>query len=178
MKKLLMLILLFLLPVCAHAEYWDTTIERPVVCCDDRPGCQVLQAVMMGSFADFDPADSLNVRVLSAALPRLAAVEQDDFMHFTENFDVSIEALREAYYIALGNCFHSDLIVNPLVDDMDEQNARTVLGLFLNPIAEDAGEQMLAIRENCSEETILKLATHAKVPAEFVQNLLLKSEPE
>ena len=61
---------------------------------------------------------------------------------------------------------------------MDEQNARTVLGLFLNPIAEDAGEQMLAIRENCSEETILKLATHAKVPAEFVQHLLLKSEPE
>lgn len=169
---------MFLLPICARAEYWDNSAARPVVCCDDRPGCQVLQAVMMGSFADFDSADSLNVRVFSAAMPRLAAVEQDDFMHFTENFDVSIEALREAYYIALGNCFHSDLIVNPLVDDMDEQNARTVLGLFLNPIAEAAGEQMLAIRENCSEETILKLATHAKVPAEFVQHLLLKSEPE
>ncbi|MDO4741186.1 MAG: hypothetical protein Q4A66_11000, partial [Eubacteriales bacterium] len=80
MKRILSLLLILLLALSpARAEYWTDLTDRPVVCCEDRPGCHVLQTVMMGSFAQFDPDDSLSVRVFSAALPRLLAVEEDDF---------------------------------------------------------------------------------------------------
>lgn len=176
MKRIISLILLFLLPLCAHAEYWDNTAARPVVCCDDRPGCQVLQTVMMGSFAEFDPADSLNVRVLSAALPRLSAVAEDDFDHFVQYFDIEKDALKQFYCIALGNCLRADIIINPLVEDTNEQNARTVLGLFINPMAEDAAAQMQVIRASCTEEDLLLLAEYAGVPVEFVKHLLFNPE--
>lgn len=173
MKRMIaLMIALFLLQGCACAEYWQGNEARSMVCCDNRPGCQVLQAVMMGSFARFDPEDSLNVRVFSAALPRLTAVSREDFAHFTEAFDLQTDRLREVYFIALGNCLRSDILVNPLADDMDEQNARTVLYLFLNPDSEDAQAQMQAIRENCTDEVMQMLAENAQVPVEFVEYLV------
>ena len=171
--------LLLLIPACAHAEYWDTTVERRVVCCDDRPGCQVLQAVMMGSFADFDSADSLNVRVLSAALPRLAAVEEDDFSHFSDYYDVDEAIIREFYYIALGNCLWADSIISPLVEDTDEQNARTVLYLFLAPADEkNSVEQRKIIRANTTQQTLEVISEKAKVPVGFVEYLMLNENGE
>ena len=179
MKRIFLMILLFLIPACAYAEYWDNTIERPVVCCDDRPGCQVLQAVMMGSFADFDPADSLNVRVLSAALPRLAAVETDDFAHFSDYYNVDEAIIRQFYYIALGNCLWADIIISPLVEDMDEQNARTVLYLFLAPAdKKDSVEQREIIRANTTQQTLEVISEKAKVPVGFVEYLLLSENEE
>lgn len=174
MRRFISLIVLFaFLCGSACAQYWESTFQRPVACCDDRPGCQVLQTVMMGSFAQFDPEDSLNVRVLSAALPRLAALTKDDFSHFCENFDVDREQLDELYFIALGNCLRSDIIVTPLTGDMDEQNARTVLKLFLVP---PAGEydvvQRKLIQENMTEEALCEIADNAGVPKQFVEYLL------
>lgn len=178
MKRICLLAALLFLTGFACAEYWDASVPQPAVCCDDRPGCQVLQTVMMGGFADFDPEDSLNVRVLSAALPRLTAVTEDDFSHFSVNFAVDIDTVEELYFIALGNCLRSDMIVTPLCDNMDEQNARTVLGLFLDPSGENAAEQMAAIRGNISEEVIMLLAENAAVPAGFVEYLLGEPETE
>lgn len=179
MKKLLMLTLLFLLPVCAHAEYWDHTVVRPVVCCDDRPGCQVLQAVMMGSFTDFDPADSLNVRVLSAALPRLTTVAEDDFAHFSDSYNVDETIIRQFYYIALGNCLWADITISPLAEDADEQNARTVLHLFLAPAEEkDSVEQREIIRANTTQQTLEVISEKAKVPVGFVEYLMLNGNEE
>lgn len=177
MKKIVILIMLtFLFCGCVRAEYWDGAATRPVVCCDDRPGCQALQAVMMGSFASLDPEDSLSVRVFSAALPRLTTVTEDDFDHFVQYFDIGKDALKQFYYIALGNCLWADIIINPLVEDMNEQNARTVLNLFLNPVGEDAATQMQIIHDSCTEEALLILAENAGVPVGFVKHLLLDPE--
>lgn len=179
MKKLWLSLALsmLLLFAPAQAEYWGDTVGRPIVCCEDRPGCQVLQTVMMGSFAEFSVDDSLSVRVLSAAFPRLKSVTEDDFAHFTEYFDVDPENLKHCYYIALGNCLWADAIVAPDLTDEAAENARKVLLLFLNPDGEEnAAAQMAAIRSNLSEEAISILAENASVPADFVRYLLLPSE--
>lgn len=177
MKRIATLMLvLFMLHGCAYAQYWDTSAHRPVVCCENRPGCQVLQAVMVGSFANFDAEDSLNLRVLSAALPRLTAITDEDFAHFSENFDEDPERVKELYYIALGNCLLSDIIVTPIAEDMDAQNARTVLNLFLAPKGRDAEEQMRTIRENCGPTDMLLLSEHAGVPLGFVEYLMDESD--
>ena len=83
----LLLAALLALPWAALAEdeYWDA-YDRPVVCCEDRTGCEVLQMVMMGSFAALQPTDSLTVRVMSAALPALCDVTDADFSTSARNF--------------------------------------------------------------------------------------------
>lgn len=176
MKICILILLIFslFLPF-AYCEYWDTDEQRMVVCCDDRPGCQVLQTVMMGSFADFDPEDRLNLRVFSAVLPRLTAVTEDDFTHFSKYFSVEKEVIKELYFIALANCLRSDLMVTPLADDMNQQNARTVLSLFLNPTGENAQQQIDAIVLNLTEEDIEVISKYASVPVDFVRYLFFKS---
>lgn len=157
---------------CAQAEYWDMNETRIVPCEEKSPGCQVLQAVMMGSFAEFDPLDSLNTRVYSAALPRLIAVAPADFEHFSRHFGVDEQAVRGLYYTALCNCFRSDIIVNPIVDTMEEQHARTVLELFLAPADAEAEAQRRAIRENCGAAEAALLAKESGLPVEFIRFLL------
>lgn len=179
MKKALISFLISLL-LCARAgaEYWDSADPRIPDCCHDRPGCQVLQTVMLGSFARFDPGDSLNVRVLSAALPRLTAVTEDDFAHFSASFGVETDVIKELYFIALANCLRSDIIVTPIADSIEEQNARTVLSLFLNPEKPDAEILMQAISESFTEEDAQTLSRHAGVSPEFIQYLITKDLPE
>ena len=91
----LLLAALLALPWAALAEdeYWDA-YDRPVVCCENRTGCEVLQMVMMGSFAALQPTDSLTVRVMSAALPALCDVTDADFSHFCEEFSVDEGTVR------------------------------------------------------------------------------------
>lgn len=173
MKTYLTLILIFICACgSACAEYWDEPNVKLVECCENRPGCHVLQTVMTGSFAQMDAENSLSVRVLSAALPRLAAVTEDDFRHFSEYFGVDIEVITYYYNIALANCLWADMIITPIADDIDEQNARTVLHLFIDPISENANEQMQAIRENCTPQMAQLLADSAHVPVGFVEYLL------
>lgn len=173
MKKITaLLMLLGLMLPWAQAEYWDAGNTQSVVFCNQTPGCQVLQAVMLGSFADFDPEDSLNTRVYSAALPRLIAVTKADFGHFSEHFGAEEETVRKLYYIALLNCFRSDVLINPIADTMDEQNARTVISLFMSPSDEATDAEKRAIRANCSETELKLLAENAGLPLEFVRYLI------
>ena len=110
----LLLAALLALPWAALAEdeYWDA-YGRPVVCCEDRTGCEVLQMVMMGSFAALQPTDSLTVRVMSAALPALCDVTDADFSHFCEEFSVDEGTVRRLYYVAMANCLWADMLISP-----------------------------------------------------------------
>ena len=110
----LLLAALLALPWAAFAgdEYWDA-YDRPVVCCEDRTGCEVLQMVMMGSFAALQPTDSLTVRVMSAALPALCDVTDADFSHFCEEFSVDEGTVRRLYYVAIANCLWADMLISP-----------------------------------------------------------------
>ena len=169
---LLLLLMLFIPP--AHAEYWDASEGRLLNCCDDRPGCQVLQTVMLGSFAAFDPADRVDVRIFSAALPRLCDVTEEDFAHFQQSFRVDENTLMLNYYTALGNCLWADIIISPTVHDTDEQNARTVLHLFLSSDGDtNAAAQQEIIRMNATSETIAVIANKARGPWKFVEYVLL-----
>lgn len=171
---LLLLALTLSLPARpAPAEYWDDVAKRPVVCCDDRAGCQILQMVMMGSFVGFDPDDSLSVRVLSAALPRLCAITQEDIAHFIDEFDVPEEVIRRFHYIALGHGLWADIIASPTLDDARATDARRVLLVFLNPASEKNGlEQMALIRLGITDELIETLAQAAALPVGFVEYLI------
>ena len=132
----LLLAALLALPWAALAEdeYWDA-YDRPVVCCEDRTGCEVLQMVMMGSFAALQPTDSLTVRVMSAALPALCDVTDADFSHFCEEFSVDEGTVRRLYYVAMANCLWADMRISPDAGGAAGA-ARRVLLLFLDPDSE------------------------------------------
>lgn len=176
MHKLIaiLLALLVLISAAAAAEqskYWEAEYA-PVVCEDNNSGCLVLQMVMMGSFAEFDPNDNLNIRVLSAALPLLCDVTEDDFAHFCKEFGEDSENVKTLYYEALSNCLWADILLNPA--DGAEESARTVLLLFLNPDGTvNSDEQIAFIREALDDDTIAMIADVSGLPEDFVRHLLL-----
>ena len=159
-------------PALAADEYWDA-YDRPVVCCEDRAGCEVLQMVMMGSFAATQPADSLTTRVMSAALPALCDVTDADFSHFCEEFSVDEGTVRRLYYAAMSNCLWADIRLSPDVDGAAGA-ARRVLLLFLDPESEEgAEEQMAIIREGVDAALIERMSAETGLPEDFIAYLML-----
>lgn len=170
----LLLAALLVLPWAALAgdEYWEAG-DRPVVCCENRAGCEVLQMVMMGSFAALRPTDNLTVRVMSAALPALCDVTDADFSHFCEEFSVDEGTARRLYYVAIANCLWADIRLSPDVGGAAGA-ARQVLLLFLDPDSEEnAEEQMKIIRAGMDEELIARMSTETGLPTDFIAYLTL-----
>lgn len=164
-------LLLLSAPALAADGYWGVS-GRPLTCREQRLACSVLQTVMSGCFADFDPANNLDARVFSAALTQLKTVAADDFTHFCDEFGVSAAQLQRRYYIAMGHCLWADIIATPAKDDAAYQT-RTVLYLFLHPEGhENAAEQMAAIRDMLTDELIARLAQSDDLPVDFVDYLL------
>ena len=173
----LLLAALLALPWAALAEdeYWDA-YDRPVVCCEDRTGCEVLQMGMMGSFAALQPTDSLAVRVMSAALPALCDVTDADFSHFCEEFSVDEGTVRRLYYVAMANCLWADMRISPDVGGAAGA-ARRVLLLFLDPDSEEnAEEQMEIIRAGMDETLIERMSAETGLPADFIAYLMLGND--
>lgn len=171
MKRIYMLALaacMLLSAASAHAEYWAGDVQRTVYCREAHPGCEVLQMVMMGSFAEVDETDRLSIRVMSAALAQLSAVTEEDVAHFHADFDVEEDVLRTNYYIALGNSLLSDILLDPGQEGQEEQ-VRRVLRLFLNPSAEwNAQLQMDVIRRQADQTLIDLMARTVNLPSEFI----------
>ena len=172
-KRLIALFLLLILPVpAACAEYWDEDWLRPVVCCEDRIGCQVLQMVMMGSFDSIDPDNRLSIRVLSAAYPKLKSVSQDDISNFMEEFDVDEQVLRTDYYIALACCLWADILMGEC-DDPQEEEARQVLLPFLDPASDETnGQQIEMIRAIVNEEIYAEFSQRTGLKEDFLRYLI------
>lgn len=160
----------------ARAEYWDAWADRPVVCCEGRAGCEVLQMVMMGSFSAAEEADSLTTRVMAAALSALCEVTDADFAHFCDEFGEQETDVRALYYLAVGNCLRADMRIAP--DSGGAAGAaRRVLQLFLEPESEpDAEAQMEIIREGMTEDVIATMAAETGLPEDFIAYLTLGSD--
>ena len=174
MKKGMILLLLLLLcaTVPAAAEYWPHDSSHAVVCAQNRPGCLVLQMVMMGCFDYAETPDSLDERVLSAVLPKLCAVEEGEFAHFCEEFSVEADVIQAHYYKALANCLLSDIHLNPNPGG-DETLVRRVLRLYLEPESEaDSEQQMESIRMEMTDELSERMAKKLSIPKGFVDSLI------
>ncbi|MDO4741114.1 MAG: hypothetical protein Q4A66_10635, partial [Eubacteriales bacterium] len=101
------------------------------------------------------------------------------FPHFSEQYGVDEQQLLELYHIALGNCFWADIILSPHVKDADEQNARIVLLLFLEPAdGEGVCSQREAIRAQADAQAYETIAEKAGVPLEFVLSLIAGEQQE
>ena len=172
-KRIIALFLLLsLLTPAACAEYWDEDWLRPVVCCENRLGCQVLQMVMMGSFDSINPDNKLSIRVLSAAYPKLKSVSQDDISHFMEEFDVDEQVLRTDYYIALACCLWADILMGE-AEDPQEEEARQVLLPFLDPAADETnGQQIEMIRAIVNEEIYAEFSQRTGLKEDFLRYLI------
>lgn len=173
-KKICMLAMalamLFALP--ARAEYWAGDTQHTVYCQEGHPGCEVLQMVMMGSFSEFDGADRLSVRVMSAALAQLSAVSESDMAHFHSYFEVEESVLRENYYRALGNCLLADILLDAGQEGQEEQ-VRRILRLFLDPGSQwDAQLQMDVIRKQADDALIELMARTVGLPQEFIAHVI------
>lgn len=173
MRNRIVAILFFLLfSSGAFAEYWDEEWDRPVHCCEGRIGCQVLQMVMMGSFDPFDLSSNLNIRVFSAAFSKLQNITQDDVSHFMEEYEVDESVLRTNYYIALGNCLWADILAGE-AEDEEEEAARQVLLIFLDPSADTTSGMQIDMIRNISDETVYsEIAQCTGLPVSFVQHLI------
>lgn len=173
MKKICMLalaacMLFWALP--AQAEYWAD--QHTVHCQEGYPGCEVLQMVMMGSFAEVDETDRLSNRVMSAALAQLSAVSEADMAHFLGVFDVEKNVLQENYYAALGNCLLADILLDPGQPGQEEQ-VRRVLRLFLRPEAEWNAQLQMDIIRNQADQTLIDLmAQTVKLPQAFIAHVI------
>lgn len=178
MKRLCMIslfALFLLLAPCASAQYWDEARSDEARCSEDRAGCQLLRMVMTGSFDCIDPSDSLNLRVLSAALAQLCLVQEADVAHFAQEENADEQVLTTNYYIALANCLWADILVGGAEDEQTGA-VRRVLLLFLNPESEEnAWDQMYLIRSKLDDDLIHSMAEAAALPADFV-SWLIESE--
>lgn len=168
-----LLFLLLMLPAAqASCEYREEELTHRIACKENRTGCEILQMVMTGSFDSLDPDDRLSVRVLSAAYPQLKAVGEEDFSHFMEEFGVDELLLQREYYIALGCCLWADILMGA-AQDPDEEAARQVLLLFLDPqSAQNAPAQMQTIRNLLDEDMIKMLAGRTGLPEGFIRHLI------
>ena len=172
-RAMLILLLVLILTGAAARGGLAEAAADPGVCGDDCQSCQVLQTVALGSFADFDPNDSLSVRVFSAALPRLTAIAPADVNHYLMHFSLDRSVLMEDLYVAMGNCLWADTIITPEPEDEAAGQARRVLMLFLNPSGEEnAAAQISAIRSHASQESLSLIAENAGVPLAFVTHLI------
>lgn len=158
--------LLFTAPV--SAAYWEDNAELKPHCTESNPACYVLQMVMMGGFDFFDPADPLTGRVLSAALPSLRSITEEDFAHFIGYFDVDEEMVYQYYYIALGNCLWAEL---RSAGRQATEEERLLLTL-MEPAADEEAQAALAqLRAELSDEKQAAVAEAANVPLAFVNYL-------
>ena len=172
MKRLLILLCLLIgLAAPAQGEYWQN--DQPILCQEDRPGCRILQLTMKGAFDRMDLADTLNARTLAAALPWLRGVTQEDVAHFMAYFpETNEETLWLNYHIALGNCLLSDIRTSQAPFSENQQQARQVLRVFLDPQGVADGQQIRAsIRSRMTDEAARTLADAAQVPLSFVEFL-------
>lgn len=174
MKKVLAFFLAFMLLGNAQASsYWEDTYDRPVVCCEGKSECLVLQMIMMGCFAQFDPEDSLNGRILSAAMPSLLEVDEREMQHFCEEFGVELEALYPFYYTAVGNCLWATILYGDDAADAEAEAIHRVLLLFLNPQAVPGAQmQMEAIRDQIGDDLIAQMAEKTGTTVDFIQYLI------
>ncbi|MBQ2947735.1 MAG: hypothetical protein IJD94_02015 [Clostridia bacterium] len=172
MKRIFMLlVLLAALPACAGAEYWDES-GQSASCREGRRGCQVLQMVMMGSFAGLDFQDGLSVRVHAAALTQLREITHEDCAHFLGEFDVDADTLRVNSYIALGNCLLADIMADP-GETAHDQQVRRILRLFLAPETEIGGrDQTRLLREKIDDALIADMARTVALPEDFIRYLI------
>lgn len=149
------------------AEHWPAT--REIRCGEGRPGCLLLQTVMMGSFEGYEPGDFVGGRVLSAAYPRLCAITEEDIRHFTAEFGEDESAVRERWYVALGNALWAD-ILSERMPEGGMKPAQRVLLLFLDPGSQpDAADQKAQIRAAMTDEALERIAGAAEAPIEFVR---------
>ena len=170
-------LLVCLLPCCAAAEYWTHDGGHSVSCTEGRPGCRILQMIMMGCFDYVETPDSLDERVLSAVLPLLRAITEEDIAHFCDSFSVEDAMIRAHYHKALANCLLADIHINPDPGG-DETLIRRVLRLFLEPEAEEnAQEQMDSIRAEMTEAVMKHMAQEMGVPESFI-SVLISGEQE
>ena len=170
-------LLLAMLLVNGRAEgLWDAS-RKITGCREDRSACLTLQAVMMGSFEDFDPQDGLSSRVFSAALGVLSVISEEDILHFCDEFEETAAAVYPIYYRALGNCLWAEVICSDPTDSEDEA-IRKVLMLFLNPEAyADTQAQMEIIRSEIQEDLLQRFAERTGTPEGFIRHLILGETP-
>lgn len=172
MKTLACLLILLLLPLPAWADYWQQ--DTPILCQEDLPGCRILQMAMRGDFDGMDLKDSLNSRMLAAALPWLQSITAEDMAHFHSYFpQVGEEALLQNYHRALGNCLLSHIRQGEGEFTAAQQQARSVLHLFLDPHSQAEGLKNRAyIRSKATDEFVHTLAREGQVPVSFAEYLV------
>lgn len=159
------LMILTLFPGLAEG-YWDASHE--IRCREHRLNCRLLQTVLMGSFAAFDPEDAVSGRILSAAFPQLCQITDDDIRHFSEEFSEDEAAVRAHRNEALANCLWAD-IVSDSAPAGHLSAAQRVLLLFLDPAGQpDAQRQMEVIRAAMTDAVRKRISDATGVPEDFI----------
>ena len=147
-------------------EYWSASHE--VRCKSHLQSCQLLQTVMMGSFAQFDPEDVVQRRVFSSVLSKLCQITESDLEHLENEFQEDDATVREYYYVALANCLWADMTFDRSKANQLNAAQRTIL-LFLDPSDQtDAEAQKKAIQEGMTQEVLVRIANMLNVSEDFI----------
>ncbi len=176
-KRIILLLAALMLLAPVRADYWS--VGHEVKCKDGYVSCQVLQMVMMGSFAELDAADSLNVRVHAASLSRLNRLTDADKEHFMAEFCVQEAELTLCLHAAIGHCLWADILLDHSHEEMprEVQAARKVALLFLQPPKSPRDvEDRAIIRSEMTDDVLAEMARLLEVDAAFLEHIFYSED--
>ncbi len=177
MKKNLLLpllagILCILMAAAPQSLAEQSSVGDTISCREQKKACEVLQMIMAGQFDEWDPQDSLTVRVFAAACQSLCEVGEADFTHYLEEFGGDEAAVREKYFRTLSHCICAGFLMET-AGSKKEEAARKVLLLFMDSSGEESVEnEKTQIREQMTEETASSLSDLTGAPLDWVLWLL------
>ena len=94
-----------------------------------KTNAEYLADIMAGGYAA-KPADTTAAAAMAPALPYLSGISTRDIAAFASANQYPVRQVRNAYYKALANVFHAEVLRNPASEEQ-YRNVQVLLSLFL-----------------------------------------------
>lgn len=111
-----------------------------------KTNAEYLADIMAGVYAA-KPADTTAAAAMAPALPYLSGISTRDIAAFASANQYPVRQVRNAYYKALANVFHAEVLCNPASEEQ-YRNVQVLLSLFLEDDATADSASREAIRNS------------------------------
>ena len=136
-----------------------------------KTNAEYLADIMAGVYAA-KPADTTAAAAMAPALPYLSGISTRDIAAFASANQYPVRQLRNAYYKALANVFHAEVLCNPASEEQ-YRNVQVLLSLFLEDDATADSASREAIRNSMNATNAAVIAAGYGLPAGFVEFVVM-----
>ena len=136
-----------------------------------KTNAEYLADIMAGVYAA-KPADTTAAAAMAPALPYLSGISTRDIAAFASANQYPVRQVRNAYYKALANVFHAEVLCNPASEEQ-YRNVQVLLSLFLEDDATADSASREAIRNSMNATNAAVIAAGYGLPAGFVEFVVM-----